>query len=873
MKGSLTDRYAEIVTSRSKSVIALMLVVTVLVGAGIAVGETGETDLGEFDVDTEQTRAGDYVEANYPSEERIVSQVVVRSEGGNVLTRESIRAGLELQQAARSDGAIGSTLAPPGFAGIENIIGTVAYYEVSAAAGEPTDERPTLTEQIEALDALDEYESLTYEGVLERALDPDSNVVANADPYDFLPAGYEPGSTTAEARLALLFQVDDGGEDAVPERAYAAQVALDDMVDERFADAFVFGQGVNEDASSRATGDSFAIITPVALAFVLFVLGVAYRDVLDILLAFVGIAVVLVWLGGIMGWLSIPMNVILIAVPFLLIGLSIDYALHVVMRYREARAGRLDVAPDKGDDPEGGDGASAATSDRPPDPDRAIRRAMALGLGSVVLALGAATFSTGVGFFSNTVSPLPAIRDFALLSSGGILATFLVFAVLLPALKVELDSVIERRLGRSRAKPAFGVGRGVVNSLLSGVARLASRSPLAVIVVALLLTAGGAYGATTIDTEFNQADFLPQDAPEWTEYLPGPLEPGTYTIADDFAYLSDNFGTQGPDRRAQILIRESVTDGQVLAAIDSVSQSPAGRSVVVRADGRAAIEGPHTVLRSVAADNETLAAAIDERDTSGNGLPDENVTAVYDLLFEVDESAAENVLSREDGRITSARLLVSVRGGESAQQIAADTEALADAIESDAPMVSAVATGGPVTEAVFQDALLENLVQAFTITLVVILVFLVLLFWRQYGSPSLGPVVLAPVVAALAWLLGAMALLGISFNSETAVITSLAIGLGVDYSIHAGERFMVERERTDSLDDALEASITGTGGALLASAGTTAAGFGVLALSLSPPLQRFGLVTGSAIVLALIASVTVLPCLLVVRERIGQRYE
>lgn len=35
------------------------------------------------------------------------------------------------------------------------------------------------------------------------------------------------------------------------------------------------------------------------------------------------------------------MNVILIASPFLLIGLSIDYAVHVVMRYREARAGTL----------------------------------------------------------------------------------------------------------------------------------------------------------------------------------------------------------------------------------------------------------------------------------------------------------------------------------------------------------------------------------------------------------------------------------------------------------------------------------------------------------------------------------------------------
>jgi len=120
-------------------------------------------------------------------------------------------------------------------------------------------------------------------------------------------------------------------------------------------------------------------------------------------------------------------------------------------------------------------------------------------------------------------------------------------------------------------------------------------------------------------------------------------------------------------------------------------------------------------------------------------------------------------------------------------------------------------------------------------------------------------------VKALCWLLGAMALLGIPFNSETAVITSLAIGLGVDYSIHAGERFVAERERRDTPEAALEHTITGTGGTLLASAATTAAGFGVLA----PPLRRFGIVTASAILLAFLAVVTLLPSLLVVRERLG----
>lgn len=130
---------------------------------------------------------------------------------------------------------------------------------------------------------------------------------------------------------------------------------------------------------------------------------------------------------------------------------------------------------------------------------------------------------------------------------------------------------------------------------------------------------------------------------------------------------------------------------------------------------------------------------------------------------------------------------------------------------------------------------------------------------------------LVPVVIALAWLLGTMAVLDIPFNSETVVITSLAIGLGVDYSIHVSERFVDERARHDSLADALSTALTGTGGALLGSAVTTASGFGVLALALSPPLQRFGIVTGLSIVYAFVACMTVLPCLLVIRERLLTR--
>jgi len=855
MAGPIAQRYADWIAAHSKLVVVAVLVVTAVVAAGTALGDPGSSDVGQFEVDSEETQAAEFVQDNYGGDDGVVAQIVVRNRSGDVLTQESLLNGLFLQRSVRNDETLNATLAEPGMVGIENVVATAAVYD-TADGGQPPAGTPPLDRQIEALEGLSEDR---FEQLLSRVLDPNAELPGEQDPYAFLPRSYEPGQTSAESRLTLLVQADDSGSNADPQAAYDAQVTIEELVEQRFDDGFVFGQGIQDDASTRATGDSFAIITPFALVLIVLVLGITYRDLLDILLAFVGIGIVMAWLAGIMGWLAIPMNVILIAVPFLLIGLSIDYALHVVMRYREARQGTL----------ERGDGGEHLS----------IRAAMALGFGSVVLALAAATVSTGVGFLSNVVSPLPAIQDFAVLSAGGILATFVAFGVFLPALKIEVDSFVENRLGRSRAKPAFGVESGFANAALDRLANLATRAPTVIVIVALVLAVAGGYSATTIDTEFNEADFLPQDAPDWAEYLPGPLQPGSYTIAEDFEYLSDNFQLRGDDGQSQVLIRGDVTDPAVLSAIDNASQSVASDSSIQLAPGgQAAIDGPHTVLRDAvdSGNNPGFATRVTENDTDGDGLPEENVTALYTELFEIDSEAASNVLSRDaDGTITSARLLLSVRSSESAQTIAADTRAFASQVERDATdngdattEITAVATGGTVTTAVIQDALLETLIEAFAVTLVVILVFLTVLFRVRYDSWSLGPVALLPVVVALAWLLGAMSILGVSFNSETAVITSLAIGLGVDYSIHASERFMDERERAESLASALDRTITGTGGALLASAATTAAAFGVLAFALSPPLQRFGIVTGLAIVFAFVAVVTMLPGLLVVRERL-----
>ncbi|WP_248910320.1 efflux RND transporter permease subunit [Halocatena marina] len=864
MSRKLTSRYAEMLTSHSTLIIALLLVVTTIVGAGAVVGPTEEGQIGQAGIDSSEQAALNQIDSTYGTDDAVVAQVVVRDEGGDVLTRESLLQSLRLQQEIRENESINATLRnETGVIGIENVVANIAYAREQAdqpsssgadnnstttAPPQSQQSSPALDQQIAALESSSDEQVETY---LSRILAPNATV-PGSDPTEFLSTEYEPGTTTAEARTTLVFQQSPSGSDTTTQTVNDAQVAIDSLIEQRFTDAFVFGQGIIDAESSQAIGDTFIIITPVAIILLLVVLAIAYRDLMDVLVGVFGIGVVMIWYTGIQGWLGIPSNSTLIAVPFLLIGLSIDYSLHVVMRYRETREGALDTDDE-------------SVSRRDP------TTAMRVGIGGVVLALATAAFSTAVGFFSNYISPLESIQDFAILSGIGIVAIFLVFAALVPALKLELERLFDRR-GWDRHNPAVGVGSGRLNRGLSGVSTLVQRAPIVILVISVVLASAGAYSATGIDTEFNQADFIPQDAPAWMDSLPGPFAPGNYEVSENLDYLSDNFRQRGQDAEGQILIRGDVTAPTVLTATDNATDNmDRSGTIVVGGDGRAAIESPASVIRSVATENQTVATAIEARDTDRDGLPDRDVAMIYDLLFEAAPDQASSVLYRADnGSYESARLIVSVQGNASAQSVAGDVRDVATSVEGAAP-VTAVATGGPVITAVVQSGLFETLVEGFAITLGVILALLIGLYWWRYRAPGLGVLTLAPVVIALAWLLGTMTVLDIPFNSETVVITSLAIGLGVDYSIHVSERFVDERARHDSLADTLTTALTGTGGALLGSAVTTAAGFGVLALALSPPLQRFGIVTGLSIVYAFIACMTVLPCLLIVRKRLLAR--
>ncbi|HKL28114.1 MAG TPA: MMPL family transporter [Natrialbaceae archaeon] len=858
------DRIPSALIEHRRIVIVVLLVATAVVGS--AAGQVEMTSsTGDFRSSSQAAEDLEYVEDNFriEGENRTVVQVVVRGE--NVLTKESLLESLRLQQAIRDDETAGPTLVGdgPAFQGIANVVAFVAMQREATGGGPggppagndthdgsdgpPTGDgasgsQPAMNTSIEAQIAqLESMDQAEIETIVGRLLSTGQNGGTNPA-LQFMPTDYEPGSTTATARVMLVFQESGGSVEFndADGRIVDSQVAMRDIVTDRYGEnGFVFGLGVVQDETGQAIGDSFTLIGPLALLLVLITLVIAYRDPIDIVLGMVGIGLVLTWTWGFMGWVGIEFNTILIAVPILLIGLAIDYAIHVFMRHREARED---------------------------DPDRSVSEGMIAGLAGVGVALVWVTVTTSIGFLSNVVSPLGPLKEFGLASAAGIVAALIVFGGLIPAIKVEIDGFLESR-GFDRRNRSLGKAGGTLTTILSAGIAAARRAPLAIIVVALLLSTAGAYGATQVDTSFDRSDFLTRSPPDWMTKLPEPFAPADYTIRKRAEFINERFLVQRQESQAELLIRGDVTGDGTLDRLADVRDSAAEKEVTVElSDGRPRIDDPISVIRQVAAANESVNATVAAADTDGDGIPDRNLEAVYDELYRVAPEQAESVVAKgEDGDYVALRMTVFVRGDALADDV---KKQMRDAVTvADGDGLEATATGRPVLTSVTQTQLLDSVIVTLVVTTLAVLIVLIIGYRFLEGSASLGAITLVPVLLALAWVLGSMWLLDISFNAQTALITSLGIGLGVDYSIHVSERFKRELDARGAVEPSLIATVRGTGGALLGSAITTTSGFAVLAVSIVPSLQRFGIVIALAIVYAFVAAVLVLPSILVLWAR------
>ena len=156
------------------------------------------------------------------------------------------------------------------------------------------------------------------------------------------------------------------------------------------------------------------------------------------------------------------------------------------------------------------------------------------------------------------------------------------------------------------------------------------------------------------------------------------------------------------------------------------------------------------------------------------------------------------------------------------------------------------------------DELLASQIQS----LLLALIFVLILMSIQFKSIKMGIIVTSPILLTVLINFAVMGFLDIPLDNATMMIASIAIGIGIDYSIHFSSRFKEELKGGKTDLKALDKTLETTGQAIIINALTVALGFIILMWSNMLPMQRFGWLIALTMFVSAWASLTFLPALI-----------
>ena len=134
-----------------------------------------------------------------------------------------------------------------------------------------------------------------------------------------------------------------------------------------------------------------------------------------------------------------------------------------------------------------------------------------------------------------------------------------------------------------------------------------------------------------------------------------------------------------------------------------------------------------------------------------------------------------------------------------------------------------------------------------------------------FKSKAAGLIGSLPLLFAVVCTFGIMGWTDIELNIVTALLSSISIGLGIDYTIHMIWRLKTELKRGKSYSEAITISLKTTGRGITINAFSVIVGFSILFLSAFPLIQSFAFLIIMSLLLCLICALILIPsiCILI----------
>mgnify|MGYP001196140463 CR=1 FL=1 len=824
-------------------VVTCVLLTLLLLGQLVVSPPTFETDLNDFAPESDSTQIHDEIHEFFPDEIRPMFIHVTADDGSNVLSLESLQAmdsDLEhfKNESVKRQNLVHVWTTAPGI------------LQLSLDEEGNGEQIADLNNWGQILDVLfDENETCVLDRdneLLSAATYATSALLNNdfsIDPTcDYLDGGTGDGAPTASSTLWVL-EID-------PEMSENQRKELQDQMRDIFSERSELSSmnyaTISNDLLAHdideGTFDNLILLIALASFVVVLMLGVAFRSTKRVIFPLIGLSSALIWTYGILNVSGARFTALEATVAPLVLGLGIDYAIHLQR-------------------------SQSSFSEEYPDPAESWLRATA----HLSIPLSLAVVTTVSAFLANIISPLPPLATLGYALSLGVICAFLSSTVFVGALHVMFTNESQGKILSPLRLPR----------LSDAIVKLQQKQQVGVILVTILISGLSIYGAASLETDFDLADFVNED-----------LE--IMNVRDD---LSTNYESAG--WKVIYILMEPVEgqdsipgDDYLLTELRNLHSDLESNNDVVGTDFRISspsYDGPYTIVRDAVLRDTSFGEMYNmEVDDSGDVLSidrsqgvnlgmffaslAQNESTADPLTGETWANRVSNSVHMDGSNITYLRHEVRVEASTSSQSnrvVENFREILGSTDESGTlkyelkEHAQLHVTGDLVVLQTVLTGLSSSQIESTAISLAVS--FLVLFALTRRIMPAV--VVLFPVGVASLWVVGSMALIGLKWNVLTVMVTALTLGIGIDYSIHMWRRFEVEMADRGDHWEALRAAIDTTGVALMLSAVTTMSGFAVLLFSPMPVIQDFGLITAITVLFSLILALMLLPVLVELSAR------
>ena len=450
------------------------------------------------------------------------------------------------------------------------------------------------------------------------------------------------------------------------------------------------------------------------------------------------------------------------------------------------------------------------------------RKAIAVALASVAIPVILAALTTMAGFLSFIFgSYLKMIRDFGLFTALGTFFSLFLSLIFVPALLAVFSS--NKNSGMVTHEQI--IQKSLLHTyFLAPLQKLLFSYPKQIIWTWLVLAVVAIFGITVIQRNVDVRNYFKKDNPT--------------RIAEDI--MTRKFGGTKP---VFVLFTGDILSPKLLNTMARMEKymkkSPD-------------IAGTQSVAGLIADINGAFGDSLK--------IPDEK-EMVEQLWFLLDGN--ENVKKLVNSELTEAIIISKFVSSENKlkKEFAEYMQKFIAENENEAFTIQV--TGMPFIESSLDQSLINSQIGSLIIA-VIFVIFIVGLILRSLLS---GIYAAVPIIAAITVLFGFMGFSGIPLNIATVLVASIAVGIGIDYSIHVITHFNDAIKKGADIRQAIHETIGISGKAIIINVFSVSAGFLVLLFSEMVPLEYFGMLISLSMFSSGLGALTLLPAILIVSQR------